>query len=206
MLLPRNRTKLEEFLPHVMAMVQGDSRPALPSNVAISYIRNAAIKFAQRSSVIRRSVQIKFQPDNLIYPLVDDPEEEKIHRLVRVYRGDECCNDEFVATFDDNTICLAAWDVPSDPCEDQFFTAEFVAIPTRNACSVDEILFDEWHDAIVDGALEQIHLMPQRPWTSGTASRERQRNFGLAVADARRKYFTDRAGTAPTRVRYPGGC
>lgn len=206
MLLPRNRTKLEEFLPHVMAMVQGDSRPALPSNVALSYIRNSAIKFAQRSSVLRRTEVIEFQPNNDMYPLVDAPDEEHIFRIVKAYTGTQCCGNEFLATFDDGIICLPGYVVPSDPCEDLCFTVEFVVTPTKKSCEVDEILFTEWHDAIIDGALEQIHLMPQRPWTSGTASRERQRNFNIAVGEARRKYFTDRAGTRPDRVRYPGGC
>lgn len=207
MLLPRNRTKLDEFLPHVMAMVQGDSRPALPSAVALSYLRNSAIKFAQQSSVLRRTEKIKLQPNQLAYPLVDVPEEEEVYRIVSARYGDEdCCGREVYVFLDDNIMCVGSHEVPPDTCEGVYLTVEFVVIPTRRACSVDDILYTIWHDAIIDGALEQLHLMPQRPWTSGTASRERQRNFNMAVAEARRKYFTDKAGTLPDRVRLPGRC
>lgn len=207
MLLPRNRTKLDDFLPHVMAMVQGDSRPALPSSVALSYLRNSAIKFAQQSSVLRRKEKIKLQPGQLSYPLIDAPEEEKVYRIVKAYYGDdECCGREVYVFLDDDVMCIGSHEVPSEMCEDVYLTVEFVVIPTRKACSVDEVLHTDWHDAIIDGALEQVHLMPQRPWTSGTASRERQRSFNVAVGEARRKYFNDKAGTRPDRVHLPGGC
>lgn len=201
MLQARPQTKLDEFLPHVMAMVMGDTRPGLPSSVVLSYIRKSAIDFAKKSSVIRRTERIKLQAGLYQYPLVSDPIDERIYRLVRVYddNGNEVC-----ASFDDQTVILQGHGyVSSDACEDVYLNVEFVVIPTQKACGVDSILYDEWHDAIVSGALSSIHLMPQRPWTSGTASREQARLQSLAIGEARRKYFTDRAGTCPTRVRPP---
>ena len=203
MLLPRSRTKLEEFLPHVMAMVQGDSRPALPSNVALSYIRNAAIEFAKLSSVLRRTERIKIQDGNTAYPLVDEPDEEHIYRLVAVSRENGYLP-PLRAHYEDSVLYLdKGQSYSTSDCEDQYMLVDYVVIPTRNACKVDDILYTDWHDAIVDGALSKIHLMPQRPWTSGVASRERDRAFRTAAGEARVKFFTDRAGTESARVRLP---
>lgn len=195
MLLPRPRIDYNKFLPHVMANVTGDSRAGLPPNVALSYIRSAAIKFAAKSGILRRTERIRLQDGLEQYPLVDAPDEENVYRLSSVKRRG--C--DYPASFDDASIIFECPIGVADDCP-EFIDVEYVVIPSRSSCGVDEIIFNEWHDAIIDGALEQIHLMPQKPWTSGGASQQRGLNFRVAAGDARRKYFTDRAGTRPARV------
>lgn len=195
MLLPRPRTDYNKFLPHVMANVTGDSRAGLPPNVALSYIRSAAIEFAKKSGILRRTERIMLQDGLQRYPLVDAPEEERVYRLSSVKRNG--C--DYPATFDDSTVIFECPIGVTQECP-EYIEVKYVVIPERSSCGVDELIFDEWHDAIVDGALEQIHLMPQKPWTSGGASQQRGLKFRMAAGDARRKYFTDRAGTVPARV------
>lgn len=195
-LLPRPRTDFNKFLPHVMANVTGDRRAGLPPNVALSYIKSAVIEFTKKSSILRRNEKIRLQDGLQCYPLVDAPEEEQVYRLVDVLRNG--CS--VAARFDDVNVIF---DCPIGVSEDcpEFIDVEYVVIPARSSCSVDDIIFEQWHDAIIDGALEQIHLMPQKPWTSGGMSQLRGKKFKEHVGDARKKYFTDRAGNRPAVVQ-----
>lgn len=195
MLLPRPRVDYNVFLPHVMANVTGDSRPGLPPNVALSYIKNAVIEFAKRTSILRRTDTIRLQDGLQTYPLINAPDEEKVYRLVSVSRNGRPQD----ASFDDTCVILSCPVGVSPECEEHI-VVEYVALPIRKSCNVDEIIYDDWHDAIVDGALIGIHLMPQKPWTSNAASQSRDKNFRIAIGDARKKYHYDRYGTRTPTV------
>lgn len=201
MLLPRRKINLEEFLPHVMAMVQGDSRDGLPSNVALSYIRNAAIRFAERSRVLRRHHTVRFQPNLTCYPLLDGDDE-----VILQVTG-ACHNDGpiGVGSFEDNVLRICY--TPNE-CDIEF-EVMYVVKPTRKACAVDELLYEEWHDAIVAGALSDLHLMPQQPWTSGQSHLLRRQEFERGVAQARIRRWregTDKVQRAEANQNYVGSC
>lgn len=201
MLLPRPKTDLKEFLPHVMAMVQGDSRPGLPDNVAVSYIRRAAIAFARRTKVITRIEKIKFQENLSLYPLLDGDEERIVSVIGAIHNG---CPIP-VISFTDNVVEICY--TPNE-C-DEHFEVEYVAEPTAKACEVDSILYDEWHDAIIAKALSDLHLMPQQPWTSGQSHMLRKQDFENEVARARVKRFrkgVNNVQRVGINQRYVGSC
>ena len=190
-LFPRPRVNLNDFLPHVMAMVSGDSRAPLSPNVAVSYIRRAAIRFATDSAVLVRTENVALQDGLDRYPLTFDADNEIPYALLSVKRG--YCDVE--ASLVDDVIALGC------PVGDnRNVVVKFSVIPTHNACNVDSLLMDRYHDAIVSGALEQIHLMPQKPWTSGAASERHGAIFLKAVADARKKRYQDADGNRPRTV------
>lgn len=196
-LLPRPQISLNDFLPHVMANVAGDSRAPLASNVALSYIRRAAIRFAMETGVITRSENITLQDGVCEYPLTYDSENEMVYRLVRAKRRGQ----DVAASVIDTVVHLHWHGYVNNNCEDAPVTVTFSVVPAPNACTVDAILMDLYHDAIVDGALQYIHLMPQQPWTSGAASELRGKSFQAAVSRARLQKRQDEDGNMGRRVK-----
>lgn len=195
-LLPRPQISLNEFLPHVMANVSGDSRAPLASNVALSYIRRAAIRFARETGIIIRTEKVNLQAGVCEYPLRFNVENEIISALVSVKRNGYDVRAKIV----DEMLNVDDMGYANATCDPQFVVVKFSVVPTGTACSVDSLLYDLYHDAIVDGALEQIHLMPQQPWTSGAASDRRGRDFREAVSKAKIRRRQEDDGNKSRRV------
>ena len=195
-LLPRPQISLNEFLPHVMANVSGDSRAPLASNVALSYIRRAAIRFARETGIVTRKEKVFLQSGVCEYPLRFDAENEIVSALVSAKRNGH----DVRATIIDGVLTVDDMGYIGTPCDPQPVIVEFSVVPTGAACSVDSLLYDLYHDAIIDGALEQIHLMPQQPWTSGAASDRRGRDFREAVGKAKIRRRQEQDGNRPRRV------
>lgn len=184
MLLARSKVPYSDFLPHVMAFVQGDTRPGMSSEAAASFIRNSAIKFATASGILIKDVTVKLQSGMHTYPLflvVGEESDEKIIRVVSAYHS-ETNADIVLDGFEDDCITLSS---TPDGCDLGSIIVRVVAVPTRTSCKVDELLFNDWHDAIINGALSEIHMMPQQPWTSGGAAQDRTRLFRQDVSRAR---------------------
>lgn len=195
-LLQRPQISFDVFLPHVMANVSGDSRAPLASNVALSYIRRAAIRFARETGIITRKEKIKPQSGVCDYPLRFNSENETVSSLVSATRNGHCVRANVV----DGVLNIPDMGHVGASCDPQEIVVEFSVIPTGMACHVDSLIYDLYHDAIVDGALEQIHLMPQQPWTSGAASDRRGRDFREAIGKAKVRRLQDKDGNRPNRV------
>lgn len=181
-MLARQRVKLDEFLPHVMAMVQGDaSRAALPPEVALSYIKNSAIEFARKSGILTRQIEVKFEDGVDIYPILD-PACERLHTLISAWDAKTGCPLD-VEAWEDN--CVRICKLPG-PC-DEHFIVKIIASPSRNCCEVDAVLYEDWHDYIVAGALSALHMMPQSTWTSSAAAQMQGNKFNEGVKEARVK-------------------
>jgi len=193
-MLQTTKTNINKFLPHVMAMVQGDARNALPSEVALSYIRNSIIAFAEKSQVLNRTETIPFEEKVYVYPIVDS-NQERVYYVEQVTSIASDCNIP-VRGFRDHLLELEY--SPTD--RDTSFMVDFVAVPLRSSCSVDTRIYEEWHDAIVAGALMKLHAMPQKTWTSGALVRLNSEEFYAAIKRARRLKVRNRNG-ASSRVQ-----
>lgn len=200
-LLPPERVNLDKFLPHVMVAVSAaEDQPQMGVQAALSFIRNAAITFAERSRIIQRQINIDAQADLEQYPLLLDDCED-------IIQVDELCMGKYCVQgvkgscgyfegaelfwFEDGCINLNC-----PPCEDMecYITGRFTVAPKRDACEVDAILYDRYHDYIVSGALAEIHTMPNRPWSSGVAADDRRRMFQDGIGLAKIRHFQGHTG------------
>lgn len=192
MKLLKSKTPLDAFVPHVVAQAMGsEDQPSLPESAAISFIRNSAIRFAEKTQILKEEHHIDLQCGLQCYPL----ETEDCETVISV---EEAQLGEFFnqnCTFDWNwggvrfnveddvlNICPA----PTKDI-DNGLRLKLTVAPSRDCCEVDSVLYDKWFDAIVWGALSEIHMMPGRPWSSA------------GRADYRRNQFEDEVGRATVR-------
>ncbi|SAK62637.1 hypothetical protein AWB76_03284 [Caballeronia temeraria] len=196
-----DRVSLDVFLPFVMAGARG-----LPESMALAYIRQACIEFAQRSNILRRRAFIDMQCGVTDYPVwPDDCEEIARINAVRVglttYRGtrdtiDLChCGSRF--TVRDGLLHL-----PTPPHGDQPRAVEvrFCAKPAQTACEVDAILHSDWQDAIEDGALARIYQLPGYEFTQPMLATTRARSFYEKIARARVRALKSDTSATPFAV------
>lgn len=181
-----DRVGLDVFMPFVMAACA-----ELPEPMAQAYIRQACIDFCVRSGTLRRKSFISQQRNVKEYPVWPDACEEvvrvnEVHVDSACYRGgrNTCCFDHCGCRF---TIAEGMLHISSAPQWDKPDSIEvrFVAKPARDACEVDATLYDDWHEAIVDGALAQLYLLPGYKWTSPQLAGVRDVGFARRIRQAR---------------------
>lgn len=189
MKLLKSTTPLDKFLPHVLAFALGDEQTgSLPENAALSFIRNAAFTFAEKTGIIKDTVKIDIQCGMGEYP-IDVPSCEQIIGINKARLGSfESCDCGFAWSwgnvdfkFDDDVVYVCP--IPTQDI-DQGLELELVLAPSKDACEVDSRLYDKWHDAIIHGTLAEIHMMPGRPWSSVSRADYRRRLFNEEVSRA----------------------
>lgn len=178
-----NQTKpIEDFLPHILIHTRGNEESGgLPQDAAISFIRNAAIQFADKTSLLKRKIKVDLQCGLSEYPL-DIPSCETITGVSYARYGNHEIQDcgcswnwgNVYFEFDDDVL-----KIHPAPTKDVFdgLEVEVIVTPSRDACELDAQFYYKWHDAIIDGALSEIHSMPGQPWSSVTRADYRNRKF-----------------------------
>jgi hypothetical protein len=189
------KTSFDAFLPHIMAVAHGDDTGAsLPPIVVQSFVRNSAIDFAQRTGVIRRKIVLDVQEGLTEYPILPD-DCEQIIRIIEVCVGgicyaaneDSCCSGPCgcgLGNFSFDGSILKLTRQPTEDIEGRIVIKAVVA-PSRQSCEIDDVVYQQWHDAIVNGALHEIHLIPGKPWSSANAADYRLRKFNDAISSAK---------------------
>lgn len=177
------RTKpLEDFLPHILIHTAGtDESGSLPKEAALSFIRNAAIQFADKSGVLTQKIYVDLQCGLSEYPIETADCETIIgvkYAKYREHEASDCgCSWSWGSvsfTFHDDVLSIHP--APTNDAQGGL-EVEVVLTPNREACELDAQFFDKWHDAIVHGALSEIHSMPGQPWSSVTRADYRNRRF-----------------------------
>jgi hypothetical protein len=180
---------IENFLPHVMVNTVGDETSgSLPENAAISFIRNAAFKFAEKTGILTHDVKIDLQCGLGEYP-VEIPTCETIigvkNARLQNFETEDCGkfwswgNVDFA--FDDDVLFVEP--APTSDVADGLL-AKVIVAPARDACELNSVLYDKWHDAIINGALSEIHMIPSRPWSSVSRADYRRRLFEEDISRA----------------------
>lgn len=147
---------LTEFLPRVTLIAKG-----VPDDVALEYLRQAAQTLARDSRLLKRELRLDVQAGVRDYYL-DNGEHEQVHYVDKVElksgQISPCfCKDGFDFEPNDKIILHKT---PKVDGEHQLYVSYF-AIPSQNACEVDTLLFDRYHDVVVNGALASLLLMRQ---------------------------------------------
>ena len=179
---------LAEFLPRVTLIAKG-----VPDDVALEYLRQAAQTLARDSLLLKRELRLDVQAGVRDYYL-DNGDAEQVHYVDEIHLGKRkpysrvhykpmryfACR-EFTFEPNDKIILQKA---PRADAENQLYVRYF-AIPTQNACEVDKLLFDRYHDVVVNGALAKLLLMRQYAFADPQMAMMYDRNLKQGIAQAK---------------------
>jgi hypothetical protein len=89
------------------------------------------------------------------------------------------------------------------PVPDAVYPVKAMALlkPVRNATAVDDILFQDWAEFIVSGAMYRLLMMPGVAWSNPTAGKMYFDNFRMGINRAEIE-FTRQRNTNEMRVQY----
>ena len=162
-----------------------------PMNVIEDNVQMVVQDFAKRTGVLERVLSFETQAGVCEY-FLDVPCEELIHRINKVTDNDcycpkpererpckDLCRDAFF--FEPKcTLYLA----PMPKCDGQKIYVEATMIPKRNACTVDDRLFDYHSQAIIDGTIARLASMSQADWANAGVAARKDREYEEAVSCA----------------------
>lgn len=178
------RVSIDKFLPFVMAACQG-----LPEEMAQAYIRQTLIDFCERTSLLKRHKVVKVPRGFDRFPIEPDNQEQivRINHLVidgHLHQGHQGYlhfhHFGRAFTIKDGFIVL------STPLEsEKAIEVTYVAAPTREACEVDAVLYDDWQEAIEDGALARLLILPNYQFTQPNMAMFRTNAYAQWVQKAR---------------------
>lgn len=179
---------LEEFLPRITLIAKG-----VPDDVALEYLRQACQTLARDSLLLQRDLYLDVQAQVRDYYL-EAGDFEQVHYVRYVRLGKEqrpciaasqrmarCECRDFVFEPNDKIILTKT---PKADAENQLFVRYF-AIPTQNACDVDKLLYDRYHDVVVNGALAQLLLMRQYAFADPQMAMLYEKRFKQGIAQAK---------------------
>lgn len=179
---------------HEIKLAIGEAQEDLIAN----YVRQAIIDLCERSQVLVRAVSLDVQCGVEDYPIEVD-EDERVVSIQRICVGNQTCDSATVlrSTEPCETGCTfhshAIWFVPPDtlhvlpvPKEDKEAAIKvFVAVaPKRDACSVDSVFYERYHEAVINGALARLYLARATPWHDKQLAEYHRRLFDNGVAAA----------------------
>lgn len=172
--LMRQWRELTSFMPQLKAATIGtDDIAPLDENVILDFLRDAIIEFCEDTKVIRYHIDIPIQCGVCEYPLLLDTCEQIIG-IGEVTYGDDCKHDcagskswnwgdvEFRLNEDDDVLLINR--APED--NGRILQVELFVAPSREACKVDEVIYQRYRNPVLNLALERIHLMTNMPWSS----------------------------------------
>lgn len=185
----KTKVPIEDFTPQLLAAtIDSEGKTSLPESAATSYIRSAAIEFARRTQILKNDITVDLQCGLKEYPLETDDCEKVVAIVCAQYENwmEEDCGCAW--SFGDVRFQLDDGILHIDPAPNEDIPGglklKVVTIPNRDACELDSRLFDEWQDAIVEGALSRLYSMPSRPWSSMSRSDYSRRLFNEAIGMA----------------------
>ncbi|ETD67551.1 hypothetical protein V757_11215 [Pelistega indica] len=189
-----------------------------PDDLIANYVRLAIIELCERSQVLARTIEIDLQCGVEEY-YIETEEDERIVSIQRICVDGNCCSDNAILRASEpcDTGCTvhsrAIWFVPPDtlnirpvPTSNKEGAVKvFVAVaPTREACSVDQLIYERYFDTVINGALARLYLAKTTPWHDrGLAEYHRQLfDKGVAVAgmDRQTGHMRGRIKMTPRRI------
>lgn len=171
---------LTEFLPRITLIAKG-----VPDDVALEYLRQSAQTLARESRLLKRELRLDVQTGVRDYYL-EQGENEQVHYVEKVeltsgQHSPLACKNGFDFEPSDKIILHNA---PKADGENQLFVRYF-AIPSQNACDVDKLLYDRYHDVVVNGALADLLLMRQYAFADPQMAVLYDQRFKQGIAKAK---------------------
>lgn len=168
--------------------------PKLDEQAAIHYTRRAAIKIAQDGMVIRRQTTICTQHCVERYRL-EPMDCHRIHAILSVCKLHGCNSGHGEIIRMPSRDCgfrcgTKTWFEEPDnfyihqPCDCGTFEVDFAVVPLNDACALDAVFENKYHDLLILGARSYIYSLGGKPWTNQSMARALQQDFetGISVA------------------------
>lgn len=190
---------LDVFLPRLLPSV-----PGCPDPLARQAILDSAIEFCEETGVVQFTTDPQYTTNVAVYE-VDVPTGQKVSVVQRAWYG----KTELRPTLSSMTNNVDAYTAEaSDPhaaphsfleyapgevtlyptpgtLAVELLTFRVTTKPSRDATQVEDVLFQDWAEPIVAGALRRLHATPDTPFFSDTHAMRRAAEFQLGVSRAR---------------------
>ena len=190
---------LDVFLPRLLPSVLG-----CPIPIAIQALLDSAIEFCEETAIVRVTTDPQLTAGVAVYE-VEVPIGQKVAITQRAWYGKRELLPALSSTVSNvDAYAFVAADpnqiphsfLESAPGEITLFPApgalatdlltfRAATKPSRSATSVDNILFEDWAEAIVAGALKRLHAHPDTPYFSDGHAMRRSAEFQLGINRAR---------------------
>ena len=182
---------LEEFLPRVTLVAKG-----VPDDVALEYIRQSCQTLARDSWLLKRTAYIDVQAGVKDY-YIESGDNEQVYLIHGINLGKGRCwigcstncfvplkgyrNEAFTFEPSDKIILSR---IPKEDKENQL-KVDYLAMPTQNACQVDKLLYDRYHDVVVNGALSNLLFMRQYEFADPQMAMVYEKRLKQGIAQAK---------------------
>lgn len=214
---------LDSFLTRVMPHVIG-----CPDVTAKEVMVDAAIDFCEKTLILRQTLDhLDTEAGVLEYDLssMNQNSQESVFCPMQVWfkgcllepvSADLIANVQAFSTdVTGNTITQSAptqyfWTAPStlglypipDVSELKTITVRAAVRPKRTATTLNDVLYDDWVEAIAAGTLARLHAMKDQPWASSDRSQIQRRYFHECIQRARVESSSGRVrGSMSVRMR-----
>lgn len=167
------------------------------------YLREAAIRFARKTKILRRTIHIDYQKGVSDYILDDLPDGYILHEVSEV-RVDGRCIEPVCARCN----CVAGKYryhsgrleiCHSEACR---IEVDVIVMPSRNSCNIDADIIEQWGDVIAHGANAKLMMSNDKRWGNIGMARQEEVSFLRGVEEAQvhiqRGAITDKVWYAPT--------
>ena len=177
----------------------------VPPEIAEFHLRDAAIDLCQKSHVWRQEVLIDVQSGVADYP-IELADEGVVVAAVDVFMhghrvqfgGNTTChyNGSNFSVVNNNTLV-----VPSAKEDElQGLKLTVACKPSRDACGIADVLYEDWADVIADGAAARCAAMSKQSWSSAAMVGMYARQYAVGVTRAKNQRVMKR-GTAPLMMK-----
>lgn len=172
---------IADMLPRVTLVANG-----VPDSIAIEYLRQSALTVARESRLLERKVRIELQEGVDDYYLENGSEQISLVKSITL--GDRCnrkrtcvqpfklCND--FRFYPPDKIVLDK--LPEN--DGEFMEVVYYAMPTQDTCEIDKLMYDRYHDVIVNGALADLLSMSKYEFSDTGLSYLYEQKFNRGIA------------------------
>lgn len=173
----------------------------VPPEVLANALRLATIEFCQKTGILRHRVAVDLQAGVADYPLCA-PAGYQILRVGTVQVGSQCVSPAQTwrcvcgYTFRMETPDYLVLKTPPGVDTVAGMTVELVLAPHQDSLVLDELLYQQWAEAIASGAMARLFLVPDVPWFNTVLAAKYDRDWRVFRSRARavlEKGHTERA-------------
>jgi hypothetical protein len=162
-----------DVLPYVIPFAS-----QLPEELAVEFVRQATIRFARETGILRDIATINAEPNVLDYN-VYTTDNYNIDRVVGVTFAKDCINPK-VEFRPPHHIHLSR-----SVGKRQHGQVELVVVPNQDCFYLEDSLYELHAKDLAAGALAEIHKLPDQAFTSLDMAVMREREFRSAINNAR---------------------
>lgn len=195
--IAQNEHTLNDLMPAIMRQAR-----TVPPNVAIPELREAYLTFCRRSELLLVVQNIPIQRDTKRYQLCA-PDQYQVLRATTVFEGSRnlvlqrnltacACGDFFMDGPDwiefirEPLLDDVSYNSRTDEdAQNHILTVQFCVAPNRSTVLIDKLVYDQYRDAIVAGALSRILLMADTKWYNPQLAQKWEMEFKKGMSDAK---------------------